>query len=102
MTSSDASVNVSPPSAPTADRINISPAVLSGSHLPLVEAVRRRLEELDLADVPVIAGGIIPPEDAETLKSAGIAAVYTPKDYDLTEIVGDLVEILEEEHAEGA
>ena len=77
-------------------------SVLSGSHLPLVEAVRRRLEELDLAGVPVIAGGIIPPEDAETLKSAGIAAVYTPKDYDLTEIVGDLVGILEEEQAEGA
>jgi (2R)-ethylmalonyl-CoA mutase len=73
--------------------------VLSGSHLPLIEAVRRRLEELDLAGVPVIVGGIIPPEDAEALKAAGVAAVYTPKDYDLTQIVGDLVAILERESA---
>ena len=74
-------------------------SVLSGSHLPLVEAVRCRLEELDLARVPVIAGGIIPPEDAEALKAAGVAAVYTPKDYNLTQIVGDLVAILEREIA---
>ncbi len=74
-------------------------SVLSGSHLPLIEAVRRRLEELDLAGVPVIVGGIIPPEDAEALKAAGVAAVYTPKDYDLTQIVGDLVAILERESA---
>jgi (2R)-ethylmalonyl-CoA mutase len=70
-------------------------SVLSGSHLPLVAAVRQRLEALGLTDVPVVAGGIIPSEDAEALKAAGVAAVYTPKDYDLTRIVGDLVEILE-------
>ncbi len=75
-------------------------SVLSGSHLPLVEAVRRRLEELGLADVPVVAGGIIPPEDADALKAEGVAAVYTPKDYDLTKIVGDLVGILERDSAE--
>ncbi len=82
------------------DLIGLS--VLSGSHLPLVEAVRRRLAELGLAEVPVIAGGIIPPQDAEALKAAGVAAVYTPKDYDLTQIVGDLVAILEEEGASEA
>jgi (2R)-ethylmalonyl-CoA mutase len=72
-------------------------SVLSGSHLPLVEAVRQRLEELGLAELPVIAGGIIPSEDAAVLKAQGIEAVYTPKDYDLTKIVGDLVGILEKD-----
>jgi (2R)-ethylmalonyl-CoA mutase len=75
-------------------------SVLSGSHLPLVEAVRRRLEELGLAELPVIAGGIIPSEDAAALKAQGIEAVYTPKDYDLTRIVGDLVGILESRGAD--
>ncbi len=44
--------------------------------------------------MPVIVGGIIPPEDAEALKKAGVAAVYTPKDYDLTATLTDLVEIV--------
>jgi ethylmalonyl-CoA mutase len=76
-----------------ADLVGLS--VLSGSHLPLVAAVGRRLVDLGLAHVPVVAGGIIPPEDAAALKAAGVAAVYTPKDYDLTRIVGDLIAILE-------
>ncbi|HEX9768882.1 MAG TPA: methylmalonyl-CoA mutase family protein [Kiloniellales bacterium] len=82
-----------------ADLVGLS--VLSGSHLPLVAAVARRLKDLGLARVPVVAGGIIPPEDARALKAAGVAAVYTPKDYDLTRIVGDLIAILERETAEG-
>jgi len=81
-----------------ADLVGLS--VLSGSHLPLVAAVARCLKDLGLARVPVVAGGIIPPEDAAALKAAGVAAVYTPKDYDLTRIVGDLIAILERE-AEG-
>jgi (2R)-ethylmalonyl-CoA mutase len=48
-----------------------------------------------LADIPVVVGGIIPPQDAEALKRAGIAAVYTPKDYDLTAIMADIVEIVD-------
>ena len=70
-------------------------SVLSGSHLPLVSEVVERLAALGLAEVPVVAGGIIPPEDAEELKAGGVAAVYTPKDYDLTAIIADIVEIVD-------
>ncbi len=70
-------------------------SVLSGSHLPLVGDVIGRMQALGLTDVPVVAGGIIPPEDAEALKAAGVAAVYTPKDYDLTAIIADIVEIVD-------
>ncbi|MEE9479185.1 MAG: protein meaA [Kiloniellales bacterium] len=70
-------------------------SVLSGSHLPLVSDVIGRLQALGLTGVPVVAGGIIPPEDAEALKAAGVAAVYTPKDYDLTAIIADIVEIVD-------
>ena len=70
-------------------------SVLSGSHLPLVSEVVERLAALGLAEVPVVAGGIIPPQDAATLKAGGVAAVYTPKDYDLTAIIADIVEIVD-------
>ena len=69
-------------------------SVLSGSHLPLVAEVIAGLEAAGLARVPVVAGGIIPPEDAETLRQAGAAAVYTPKDYDLNAILEGIVEIV--------
>jgi (2R)-ethylmalonyl-CoA mutase len=77
-------------------------SVLSGSHLPLVTDVIGRLRALGLGDVPVVAGGIIPPEDAEALKAAGVAAVYTPKDYDLTAIITDIVEIVDRETPDAA
>jgi (2R)-ethylmalonyl-CoA mutase len=77
-------------------------SVLSGSHLPLVSDVIGRMQALGLADVPVVAGGIIPPEDAEALKAAGVAAVYTPKDYDLTAIIADIVEIVDRNSQEAA
>ena len=77
-------------------------SVLSGSHLPLVSDVIGRLQALGLTDVPVVAGGIIPPEDAEALKAAGVAAVYTPKDYDLTAIIADIVEIVDRNSQEAA
>ncbi len=83
-----------------ADLVGLS--VLSGSHLPLVEAVARHLKDLGLDRVPVVAGGIIPTEDARALKAAGVAAVYTPKDYDLTRIVGDLIALLEGEGGDGS
>jgi len=69
-------------------------SVLSGSHLPLVEDVVGRMREAGL-DVPVVVGGIIPPEDAAELQKAGIAAVYTPKDFELNRIMSDLVRIVE-------
>ncbi len=77
-------------------------SILSGSHVPLVTEVMTRLREQGLGDVPVVAGGIIPPEDAATLKSAGVSAVYTPKDYDLTAIMADIVDIVERESREAA
>ena len=69
-------------------------SVLSGSHLPLVEDVVGRMKAAGL-DVPVVVGGIIPPEDAAELEKAGVAAVYTPKDFELNRIMSDLVRIVE-------
>ncbi|HET9415217.1 MAG TPA: protein meaA [Pseudolabrys sp.] len=74
-------------------------SVLSGSHLPLVEDIVGRMKEAGL-DVPVIVGGIIPPEDAAELEKAGVAAVYTPKDFELNRIMSDVVRIVE--RAKGA
>ena len=70
-------------------------SILSGSHLPLVADVIARLREAGLDDVPVVVGGIIPKEDASALKEAGVAAVYTPKDFELNNIMADLVRIVE-------
>ena len=69
-------------------------SVLSGSHLPLVEDVVGRMKKAGL-NVPVIVGGIIPPEDAAELEKAGVAAVYTPKDFELNRIMSDVVRIVE-------
>jgi (2R)-ethylmalonyl-CoA mutase len=74
-------------------------SVLSGSHLPLVEDVVDRMKRAGL-NVPVIVGGIIPPEDAAELEKAGVAAVYTPKDFELNRIMSDVVRIVE--RAKGA
>jgi len=70
-------------------------SILSGSHLPLVQDVIARMKEAGLDDVPVVVGGIIPPQDASVLKQAGVAEVYTPKDFELNRIMSDLVEIVE-------
>ena len=56
----------------------------------------------DLADVPVVVGGIIPPEDAERLVASGVARVYTPKDFDLNAIMTDILAIVEETAKEAA
>ncbi len=69
-------------------------SVLSGSHLPLVADVVARMKEAGL-DMPLIVGGIIPPEDAAALEKSGVAAVYTPKDFELNRIMADLVRIVE-------
>jgi len=69
-------------------------SILSGSHMPLVKDVVGRIRDAGL-DVPVVAGGIIPPEDAAELERAGVAAVYTPKDFELNRIMSDLVRIVE-------
>ena len=69
-------------------------SILSGSHMELVPAVLDGLREAGLADVPVIVGGIIPDSDGRRLMEAGVAAVYTPKDFGLTEIMGGVVEVI--------
>jgi (2R)-ethylmalonyl-CoA mutase len=77
-------------------------SILSGSHLPLVEDVLQRLRAEGLAHVPVIVGGIIPPEDELRLKAMGVAAVYTPKNFDMTAIMADMVQVAERAHLKPA
>ncbi|MYT71604.1 MULTISPECIES: protein meaA [unclassified Streptomyces] len=67
-------------------------SILSGSHAELVPDVLDRLREAGATDIPVIVGGIIPNADAEELKRAGVAAVFTPKDFGITEIIGRIVD----------
>ncbi len=69
-------------------------SVLSGSHLPLVADVVARMKEAGMT-MPLVVGGIIPPEDAEALEKSGVAAVYTPKDFELNRIMSDVVRIVE-------
>ncbi|SBT04892.1 Protein MeaA [Candidatus Propionivibrio aalborgensis] len=71
-------------------------SILSGSHMELVESVLQELRSRDLANVPVIAGGIIPQEDAEKLKALGVRAIYTPKDFNLNTIMADMVDVIRE------
>jgi (2R)-ethylmalonyl-CoA mutase len=67
-------------------------SILSGSHLALVPDVLHRLREAGVS-APLVLGGIIPPADAEGLLAAGVAAVYTPKDFELVKIMADLAEL---------
>ncbi|MBD3946030.1 protein meaA [Nocardioides ganghwensis] len=71
-------------------------SILSGSHMELVPDVLDGLREAGLADTPVIVGGIIPDSDGRRLRELGVAAVYTPKDYGLTEIMGGIVDVIRE------
>jgi len=75
------------------DVVGIS--ILSGSHLELVPEVLDRLRAAGV-DVPVVVGGIIPPEDAEVLRGKGVTAVYTPKDFQLGRIMDELLTIVEQ------
>jgi (2R)-ethylmalonyl-CoA mutase len=70
-------------------------SILSGSHVPLVKDVVARMKTAGLDGVPVVVGGIIPPEDAQALQKAGVAAVYTPKDFELNRIMADIVRIVD-------
>ena len=69
-------------------------SILSGSHMELVPAVLDGLREAGLDDVPVIVGGIIPESDGRKLVELGVAAVYTPKDFGLTQIMGGIVDVI--------
>jgi (2R)-ethylmalonyl-CoA mutase len=77
-------------------------SILSGSHCILVVDVLDGLRKEGLQDVPVVVGGIIPDEDAETLRTAGVRRVYTPKDFDLTKIMNDIVDVVGEERPDGS
>jgi ethylmalonyl-CoA mutase len=70
-------------------------SILSGSHRQLVPEIVRLLREQGL-DVPVVVGGIIPAGDAEALRKAGVARVYTSKDFDLNRIMGEIAELVGE------
>ena len=67
-------------------------SILSGSHMELVPEVQRLLAEEGVTDVPVIVGGIIPESDARRLEASGVAAVFTPKDFGMTDIMGRIVD----------
>jgi len=73
-------------------------SILSGSHVALTEEVLRLMRKAGLERVPVIVGGIIPPADAERLRAAGVAAVYTPKDFEINALIGAIVKEVETRH----
>jgi ethylmalonyl-CoA mutase len=73
-------------------------SILSGSHRELIPAVLEGLRTAGAGDVPVVVGGIIPDADVAALREAGVAAVYTPKDFDLTKIMRDIVSLVAERH----
>jgi (2R)-ethylmalonyl-CoA mutase len=76
-------------------------SILSGSHAELIPSVLAELREAG-ADVPVVVGGIIPRADEEALLAAGVARVYTPKDFHLSRIMGDIVDLVAEHHGVAA
>ncbi len=69
-------------------------SILSGSHMALVPAVLAGLRAAGAGDVPVVLGGIVPDADARRLRELGVAAVFTPKDFGLTEIIGHIVDVI--------
>jgi len=76
-------------------------SILSGSHGVLVLDVLEKLRAAGLGHVPVVVGGIVPEEDADKLRAAGVARVYTPKDYDTTRLMDEIVDVVEEAGAAG-
>jgi (2R)-ethylmalonyl-CoA mutase len=70
-------------------------SILSGSHIPLVSDVMARLKTAGITHIPVIAGGIIPEDDARELRALGVAKVYTPKDFELNKIMADIVTLVD-------
>ncbi|MEM9207376.1 MAG: protein meaA, partial [Pseudomonadota bacterium] len=77
-------------------------SILSGSHISLVTEIMDRMRRDGIDDIPVIVGGIIPPEDEKTLIASGVAAVYTPKDFQINDIMADIVRIVGEEYEKAA
>jgi (2R)-ethylmalonyl-CoA mutase len=71
-------------------------SILSGSHLEVVPDVVEGLREAGAEDIPVVVGGIVPPADAQILLRRGVARVFTPKDYELNEIMNEIVDVVRE------
>jgi (2R)-ethylmalonyl-CoA mutase len=82
------------------DAVGLS--IHSGSHMTLIPRVTELLRQRGITDVPVVVGGIIPPADREALARAGVARVYTPGESTLTEIIGDIVDLVAERRAKAA
>lgn len=74
-------------------------SILSGSHMPLIVEVLDRMRSAGLGDVPLVVGGIIPEDDAARLRALGVAAVYTPKDFELNRIMMDIVGLVDQTKA---
>ena len=74
-------------------------SILSGSHGVLVTDVVELLREAGMADIPVVVGGIIPEDDARKLRDAGVRRVYTPKDFDMTRIMDEIVDVVSKSNA---
>jgi (2R)-ethylmalonyl-CoA mutase len=73
-------------------------SILSGSHRELIPSVLEALKEAGVGDVPVVVGGIIPETDAAWMREIGVAAVYTPKDWDLNQMMRDIISLVGERH----
>ncbi len=76
-------------------------SILSGSHVPLVRDIMDRMRAAGLGAIPVVVGGIIPAEDEATLKACGVAAIYTPKNFQLNDIMAGIVKLADPEAAAG-
>ena len=81
--------------ARAADAHCVGLSILSGSHVELTREVLAKMKATGLGHIPVVVGGIIPPQDAEILKAEGVAAIYTPKDFAINQIMADIVKTVE-------
>ena len=84
--------------AKAADAHVIGLSILSGSHLDLVRETVAEMRKAGLDNTPLVVGGIIPSEDALALKQMGVKRIYTPKDFKITDIMGDVVDVVEAAH----
>ena len=71
-------------------------SILSGSHIPLVSELINEMKISELKNIPIIIGGIVPEDDVKKLKRLAVSRIYTPKDYDLNQIMLDIIKVAEE------
>jgi len=75
-------------------------SILSGSHVAMANEIVERMRQAGLGHIPVVVGGIIPARDVERLLAAGVAAIYTPKDFAINRIMADIVRLVDDRHHE--